>query len=90
MRFGRSAWCATPSLELIERPRFTAAVFLQSLFGETTEFLRVAREFLFPGGFITQRFQDLRADGLLFVPGKRGNFAQRIFKQGRHETKCNM
>jgi hypothetical protein len=25
----------------------------------------------------------------LFVPGKRGNFAQRIFKQGRHETKCN-
>jgi hypothetical protein len=25
----------------------------------------------------------------LFVPGKRGNFPQRIFKQGRHETKCN-
>jgi hypothetical protein len=89
MRFGKSAWCATQSLEFIKRPRFAAAVFLQSLFGETTEFLRVAREFLFPGGFITQGFHDLRGDGLLFVPGKRGYFAQRIFKQGRHETKCN-
>jgi hypothetical protein len=25
----------------------------------------------------------------LFVPGKRGNLAQRIFQQGGHETKCN-
>ena len=89
MRFGRRAWCATQSQQLIERPRFAEAVFLQSLFGETTEFLWVAREFLFPGGLITQGFHDLRGDGLLFVPGKRGNFAQRIFKQGRHETKCN-
>jgi hypothetical protein len=89
MRFGRSAWCATQSQDFIERPRFTAAVFFQSLFGETTEFLRVAREFLFPGSFITQGFHDLRGDGLLFVPGKRGNFAQRIFKQGRDKTKCN-
>ena len=54
MRFGRCAWCATQSLDFIERPRFTAAVFFQSLFGETTEFLRVAREFLFPGSFIRQ------------------------------------
>jgi hypothetical protein len=89
MRFGRSAWCATQSQELIERPRFTAAMLFLSLFGEATEFLRVAREFLFPGGFVPQGFHDLRGDGVLFVLGKRGKLAQRVFEQCGHKTKCN-
>jgi len=66
-----------------------APMFLQSLSGETTEFLRVAREFLFPGGFVPQGFNDLRGDGVLFVLRKRGNFAQRVFGQCGHQPKFN-